>query len=156
MSVNNVQSNFSNGMSYSANLVSTTIPTQSLVPIHAITAATTLTPTQSGSTFTVSQVAAYDVTLPDLQNGLNYKFICVGAAAHTVGIKAASGTPIVGWAMYGPHAGVVSVQGAGTLRVNFVASKAGNGDMIQLHCDGTNWFAQGFSGSNTTASITFA
>lgn len=46
MSVNNVQSNFSNGMSYSANLVSTTIPTQSLVPIQAITAATTLTPTQ--------------------------------------------------------------------------------------------------------------
>ena len=154
MSVNNVQSNFSNGMSYSANLVSTTIPTQSLVPIQAITAATTLTPTQSGSTFTVSQATAYAITLPALQNGLNYKFICSTTGAHTVAITSTAAN-IVGFAMFGPNATVKSSHSAGTATVNFATGAAGLGDVIYIHCDGSNWFAQGLSGSNTTG-ITFA
>ena len=132
------------------------IQTNAVVPISV---ATTLLASDSGKTFMVSQAAAYTITLPAVTSdaGIEYKFIVATAGANVVRINAIAATPIVGHALNGPIAAnnPSIVVGAGTIAVNFSTSCV-LGDRINLCSNGVNWFAEGFTGSNTLATgITF-
>lgn len=131
----------------------------SLIPnVVSITTTTTFTSGDSGKVFMVNQTGGYTCTLPAVATsaGVNYKFIVSTAAAAVVIINAAAATPIVGHAIVGPIAGATINVGAGTLSVRFSTSCV-LGDMIELYCNGTNWFALGRSGSNVAATgIIFA
>lgn len=128
---------------------------QAIIPVAA---ATSLTAAHSGHIIQVSQAAAYNITLPAVATsaGLRYTFILDTVGANVVQINGAAGTPVIGWSIVGPQAGATIRPGAGTLGVRF-STTCLTGDRVDLVCNGTNWFTQGWSGSNTAATaIIFA
>jgi hypothetical protein len=115
----------------------------------------TISPADSGKLFTVVQSAGQTFTLPVLQSGLFYTFILKTPGNFTTVINAASNTPIIGHAISGPTATPIITVGAGTGSVRFSTTCVA-GDRINLVCDGTNWWADCVSASNTAATaITF-
>lgn len=165
MSVNNVQSNFSNGMSYSANLVTANIQPYT-VPVVKISAATTLSVSDSGKVFSVSapNVADYTITLPDPtgQSALKYSFVINSTLLKKVTIASGKAATMTGFAL-GPDDGTnkfgKSVDGGNKVNISFATGSL-NGDKIDIVSDGTNFYASGFSalaGAGAGAcSITFA
>ncbi len=127
------------------------IQSNAIIPIAANT---TLTAGDSGKIFMVDQTAALVISLPAVatSSGVTYKFILSGEGAQIARIQAAAGTPIVGHTLAGPIAAnsISVLLGAGTIGVNFgVACRLG--DTINLYCNGTNWFAEGYTGSDDVA-----
>jgi len=105
----------------------------------------------SGKIFTVTQAAVGVNTLPALAAGLCYTFILRTAAANVVQIAAAAAaTNIIGHSIVGPQAGATIRPGAGTATVRF-STTCIVGDRIDLVCDGTNWHCRATSGSNVAA-----
>lgn len=110
----------------------------------------TLTSTDSGKVFTVTQAAVGVNTLPALQAGLSFTFLVRTAGANVVQVAAAAATPIIGHSIVGPQAGATIRVGAGTATVRF-STTCLIGDRIDLVCDGTNWHCRGTSASDTAA-----
>lgn len=111
---------------------------------EVVTATNVITAAETGSVFFLSSATEFASTLPAVAAGLHFTFVVTAApsgANYTV--VAASGTPIKG------HVLTTDVNSAtdpdfattGVLTINIVDGKAVAGDMVELWCDGTNWFA---------------
>lgn len=116
-----------------------------------ITADTTATAAQSGSTFFVTGATAGGIiTLPAAAAGLNYRVQIGGAfATNNVIIDSAEGDNIEGTLLV---AGAV-VDCAAEDQINFIADGENIGDYVEIRSDGTNWLI-GSSGALTSAKLT--
>jgi hypothetical protein len=117
-------------------------PAPQLRPIGAITAATTLTAANSGTYYTVSQAAAYAITIPRASTcpGAYFRFtiIATGAFAITVSSGAAEMNLACISATGAAATNVVSNGGAVGTTLTFVAT-AGDGTWAEIYSDGTSW-----------------
>jgi len=111
---------------------------------EVVTATNVITAAETGSVFFLNSATEFVSTLPAVAAGLHFTFIVTAApSGANYTIVAASGTPIKG------HVLTTDVNSAtdpdfattGVLTINIVDGKAVAGDMIELWCDGTNWFA---------------
>jgi hypothetical protein len=108
-----------------------------------LTAASTLTAAQSGTTFFLNAATEFATTLPAPAAGLTYTFIVKTApsgASYTV-VTASSANIIKGQAVNA--AGVAGDTGTADDTISFVDGQAVAGDMVTVISDGTNWFAYG-------------
>lgn len=118
--------------------------------VEVLTAATTLSDKDSGTTYVLNSATEFAVTLPAPKLGCWFKFI-VGAAPSGADytIVTASGTDLM-------H-GLLSVttvddtvdgdNSSGTAEdtITFVSAKAKVGDWVELVSDGTYWYVSGAS-----------
>jgi hypothetical protein len=108
-----------------------------------LTAASTLTAAQSGTTFFLNAATEFETTLPAPVAGLTYTFIVKTApsgASYTV-VTASSANIIKGQAVNA--AGVAGDTGTADDTISFVDGQAVAGDKVTVISDGTNWFAYG-------------
>ena len=124
-----------------------------LETVTTLTAASTLTTAQSGTTFFLNSATEFVTTLPAPAAGLNYTFI-VGAApsgaSYTV-VTASSANIIKGQAVNA--AGVAGDTGTADDTISFVDGQAVAGDQVIVISDGTSWFAKAFCA--VAAGVTF-
>ena len=114
---------------------------------EVVTATNTITAAESGSVFFLSSGTEFASTLPTPQAGLHFTFIVSDApsgASYT--IASAAGTDnIHGVAVSAADAGgsVDTTAGTAADTITFVDGQALKGDMVDLYCDGTSWYARG-------------
>lgn len=120
---------------------------------ETVTAANVIDAAESGSVFFLSAANEFASTLPAPAAGLHFTFIVAAApagASYTV-VTNASANIIIGHA-FGSD-GNASDTGTTDDTITFVDGQAVVGDRVDVFCDGTNWFAYGFSA--VPAGITF-
>jgi len=119
--------------------------------IEVISAAQTLTGEDSGKTFTLNAAAGVAVTLPTVatSQGFKAKFITAAAFATTNFTIVAASNVIQGGAIVNS----VYVPAVNENTISFVATAETIGDVIELECDGTNWYVNGVGA--LAGSITF-
>ena len=109
----------------------------------SLTAAATLTESQSGQTFFLNLATGFTVTLPAPTDGVEYEFI-VGTAPTTAYIVAnasgSSGDNMIGHVLSSSGGAEDTETTAGGDQVNFVANTAVIGDRLHVISDGTNWY----------------
>ena len=105
---------------------------------EVLTADTTLTVEDSGKVFLLDAIGE-DITLPAVQDGLNYKFICQVTAVTTDWTITAATAVIQGSATV---AGVV-IPASDESLITLVVAKFLPGDWITLESDGINWYVGG-------------
>lgn len=132
------------------------------------TATMSLTVSQSGRTVLVGAAAAglaadTIFTLPSAANGLYYKFVYAGNAADAQDFQINTGANanflIGGVVQHDPdNAGDDSVvyhpNGSSNSRANFLTPDSGT--VVEVWCDGTNWYLAGTLISATDTGVTFA
>ena len=113
--------------------------------VHTLTGAYTVLASDSGKIFTIDQEAAYTVTLPSDQEGLNYTFILVAADSNDVKIDSGASNGIKGWGM---DVTATLTDAINNNLVKFVSGAAIVGDVIRLVNDGTTWWCESHSGAD--------
>ncbi len=111
--------------------------------VQTLAAAYTVLASDSGKTFFIDADASFAITLPALQEGLNFEFIVTDAGSGEVHIDSGTSNGIKGWAMD-------LTTGLNVVNNNLIeiaASTAVLGDTVKLWCDGSVWFCQCFTGS---------
>lgn len=124
-----------------------------LETVTTLTAASTLTAEQSGTTFFLNSATEFATTLPAPAAGLNYTFIVTAApsgASYTV-VTASSANIIKGQAVNA--AGVAGDTGTADDTISFVDAQAVAGDQVSVISDGTYWYAKAFCA--VAAGVTF-
>lgn len=111
---------------------------------------------ESGSVFFLNHATEFVSTLPAPAAGLNFKFIVSGApsgASYTI-VTNSSANIIKGNLVTSEDAGGSGdSETSGCDTITFVDGQAVAGDMVEVHCDGTNWFA--YARSKVVAGVTF-
>ena len=123
------------------------------VTTTTLTAASTLTAAQSGTTLVLSAATEFATTLPAPAAGLCYTFI-VGAApsgANYTIVTASSANIIKGQAY--PASGDAGDTGTADDTISFVSGSSVAGDTVTVFSDGTSWFAKAFCA--VAAGVTF-
>ncbi len=118
------------------------------VDYKAISADTTLTPSESGKVILLDAIGEV-ITLPAVEAGLNYKFICTVTAVTTDWTIVAATNVIFGSAQV---AGAVIAADAENT-ITLVVAKFLPGDWVTLESDGTNWYVE--ASVVTTVGLTF-
>jgi hypothetical protein len=120
--------------------------------VTILTAASTLTAAQSGSTLVLNSATEFATTLPAPSLGLRYRFIVSAApvgASYTVvtngGANLIDGSATV--------AGLV-VAAVNEDTITFTAGAALSGDWVEVVSDGTNWFVSGQAAASTGVAFT--
>lgn len=131
-----------------------TVPvTYEAEPLVAVSAARTLLPSETGTTFVLSLAAGFIVTLPAPEASLRYKFL-VGVAPSGTGnyVITATGAIISGTVLTGEisTAGNVAATKTG---INIIKDSAVVGDWVEIVSDGTKWYLSG--ATSLAASVTF-
>jgi hypothetical protein len=109
--------------------------------VHALAAAYTVLASDSGKVFTIDQDAAYTVTLPSDQEGLNYRFVLTDAGSNDVKIDSGASNGMKGFSM-DPSTGINAVDNN---LVKFASGTSVIGDYIEIWNDGTTWWVESFS-----------
>ena len=104
--------------------------------VHNLTAAYTVLASDSGKIFTIDQDAAFTITLPSDQEGLNYKFIVTDAGSGEVHITSGASNGIKGFSM-DPTTGINAID---NVLIDIVSGTAVVGDYVNLVNDGTTWW----------------
>lgn len=123
---------------------------------EVLTAARVLTAADSGKTFFLNAAAGFDITLPAVAIGLNFKFYVqtapTGGSGYT--ITAAAVNTMVGQ-VYSSTAGDAdsTVTFIADL-MTFVNDAAVIGDSLDAYCNGTGWFCRGFCNADTGITTT--
>lgn len=121
------------------------------------TATQTLTAADSGKTIVLNSATSIVTTLPAVALGLYFKFI-VGALGvangqnHTIVVPVANDNTIFGGAIVAGAEVPASAEGT----INIVGTSGTTalpGDVVEVFCDGTNWYANGRA--TTAGAITF-
>jgi hypothetical protein len=124
---------------------------------EVVAATNVIAATETGTTFFLNHATEFVSTLPAPAAGLNFKFIVTGApsgASYTI-VTNSSANIIKGNVVTSEDAaGDFETSGGDT--ITFVDGQAVAGDMVELHCDGTNWFAYGRSKVAAGITITTA
>lgn len=123
------------------------------VAYETLTAASTLSASNTGATYFLSSATEFATTLPAPAAGLSYTFI-VGAApsgaSYTI-VTTSSANIIKGQAVNA--AGVAGDTGTADDTISFVDGAAVAGDKVTVISDGTYWYAYGTCA--VAAGITF-
>jgi len=126
---------------------------------EVVTATNVIAATETGSTFFLSSATEFVSTLPAAAAGLNFRFIVTAApsgASYTI-VTNSSSNIIKGNVVCSQDAGgTADSETAGGDTISFVDAKAVAGDMVEVFCDGTNWFAYGTSKVFDAITITTA
>ena len=114
------------------------------MPLKHISAAASLTASDSGSVIMINQAAAYAISLPnavDAGEGWNATFILgtVDTNAVTIEATAGDGDNIHGHGIDGEDAAQTVTEGTG-VDVITIISGATKGDRVSLLCDGTSYY----------------
>lgn len=120
-----------------------------------LTAASTLTAADSGRTFFLNSATEFATTLPAPAAGLSFSFVVTAApsgASYTI-VTGSSANIIKGVQFTAEDAGGSGDSGTADDTITFVDGQAVAGDRVDLVCDGTNWFAYGFT--KLVAALTF-
>jgi hypothetical protein len=118
-----------------------------------LTAASTLTAAQSGTTFFLNSATEFATTLPAPAAGVEFTFIVKAApsgASYTI-VTASSANIIKGQAY--PASGAAGDTGTADDTISFVDAQAVAGDMVTVISDGTSWFAKAYCA--VAAGVTF-
>lgn len=142
-------------------LTSPTINTAVVKDATEVVAATNvITAAESGKTFFLSHATEFVSTLPAPAAGLRYNFIVANApetASYTI-VTNSSANVIIGQ-VYSSDldaAGNADFETSGGDTITFVDSKSVVGDRVEVHCDGTNWYAYCFCSLFDAITITTA
>lgn len=122
--------------------------------VMAVSAATTLTVADSGKKILLDGSAANVVTLPAVAKGLEYKVILTATGAAPTIVTNGSDNIIVGTTYSSGDDAVTAVQSDADADTITFVNGAVPGDYCDLICDGTNWYAFGFSGADAKLTIT--
>jgi len=120
-----------------------------------LTAASTLTAAQSGTTLFLNSATEFATTLPLPAAGLTYTFIVKAApsgASYTI-VTNGSANIIKGVQVTAEDAGGSGDSGTADDTITFVDGQAVAGDMVTVISDGTNWFA--YATTKLVAGLTF-
>jgi len=109
--------------------------------VHALAAAYEVLASDSGKVFTIDQDAAYTVTLPSDQEGLNYRFVLTDAGSNDVKIDSGASNGMKGFSM-DPSTGINAVDNN---LVKFASGTSVIGDYVEIWNDGTTWWVESFS-----------
>lgn len=112
---------------------------------EVVDATNVITAAESGKTFFLSSATEFVSTLPAPAIGLRYRFIVSAApsgASYTI-VTTSSGNTIKGHVLSADlnAASDGDIETSGGDTISFVDAKAVAGDMVEVYCDGTNWFA---------------
>lgn len=113
-----------------------------------VTATKALTAAESGKTVFLNSATEFVTTLPAPALGLRYKFVVTAApsgASYTIVTNGSAN--IIKGAVYSADLNAVSdgdIETSGADTITLVDAKAVAGDVVELECDGTNWFARAF------------
>ena len=130
------------------------------------TATRTLTTEESGRTVLVGAAAAglagdAIFTLPGAADGLYFKFVYAGNAADAQDFQINTGSDtnfLIGGVLQHDIGGDDGVayhpNGSSNSRCNILTPDCGT--VIEVWCDGTNWFLSGYANTATDTGITFA
>ncbi len=111
---------------------------------ETLTAARTLTSSDSGKTFYLSLAAGFTVTLPTIAEGLRFKFFVKTApTGGAYAITGAATSTVLGVNELEVDTGDDGPSSSGTTTVSFAANVALPGDYLEYECDGTKWYAIG-------------
>jgi hypothetical protein len=114
-------------------------------PISLTAATATLTKDHAGTTLFLNRAGGITVTLPAPDAGLVFKFIVGTAPTTAYTINSSGGADIIVLSVNeletdtgddGPYDNDADI-------VSFVANVAVVGDFLDIHCDGTKWYARG-------------
>lgn len=126
---------------------------------EVVTATNVIAASESGSTFFLNSATEFVSTLPAAAAGLRFRFIVTAApsgASYTI-VTNASANIIKGNIVSSQDAGGNGdSETSGGDTISFVDAKAVAGDMVELYCDGTNWFAYGVCKTFDAITITTA
>ena len=120
-----------------------------------LTAASTLTAAQSGTTLFLNSATEFATTLPLPAAGLVYTFIVKAApsgASYTI-VTNGSANIIKGVQVTAEDAGGSGDSGTADDTITFVDGQAVAGDMVTVISDGTSWFA--YATTKLVAGLTF-
>ena len=140
-----------------ANAAELNMAADSSANTEVVTAANVITAAESGSTYILNSATAIVSTLPVVAAGLRFKFI-VGALGvansenHTIVPNAANDDTIFGGAIVAGAEVPADAEGS----INIVGTSGTTalpGDVVEVFCDGTNWYVNGRA--TTTGAITF-
>jgi hypothetical protein len=112
---------------------------------EVVTAANVITAAESGSVFFLSSATEFASTLPAPQAGLHFTFIVTAApsgANYTITTNASAN--IIKGTVHESSGADADSETTGADTINFVDGTAVAGDMAEVWCDGTNWFAKCF------------
>lgn len=121
---------------------------------EVVAATNTILATESGSVFFLNHSTEFDSVLPAPAAGLHFTFIVTAApsgANYTVSTNASAN--IIKGSVHSSTGGNADSETSGCDTITFADGAAVAGDMAELWCDGTNWFAQCFCDAD--AGITF-
>lgn len=116
-------------------------------PPEVVTATNVIDATESGRTFFLNSATEFVSTLPAPKIGMKFTFIVTAApsgADYTIVTNGSSNIikgHVVSADLNAASDGDLETSGGDT--ISFVSAKAVAGDKVELHCDGTNWFAYG-------------
>lgn len=125
-----------------------------------LTAASSLTASQSGSTLYLNSATEFATTLPAAANGLSFEFIVKAApAGASYTILSASSANIIKGSVYSADLNAAAdgdIETSGGDTITIVDAKAVAGDRIRLDCDGTSWHMAAFVSVFDAVTITTA
>lgn len=131
------------------------------VPVAEVrTAANELTAAENGKVIFLSSATEFATTLPKPAIGLSFKFVVAAApsgASYTI-LSNGSANIIKGHVLSSDlnAASDGDIETSGGDTITLVDSKAVAGDVVELHCDGTTWFASIRVSAFDAATITTA
>ena len=120
---------------------------------EVVAAANVITADESGSVFFLNDATEFASTLPAPAAGLNFRFIVSAAPAgadYTITTNA--GANVILGQVYCNAGTDEDSETSGCDTISFIGGTSVVGDMVEVYCDGTNWFAYGFC--NATGGIT--
>lgn len=125
-----------------------------------LTATRTVRPEESGKTFFLNSATEFVTTLPAPALGLKFRFVVKAApsgASYTV-VTSGSANIIKGqvYTVDVNSATDPDFETSGGDTISLVDGKAVAGDQVDLVCDGTNWFMQGFCSVFDAITVTTA
>jgi len=125
------------------------------VAFKSLTAATTLTASDSGKIFGLAAAAGFTVTLPTAAQGLHFRFVAtVNPTSGAYIILSATADTMIGWPSNIGGADSVADGNAAGDQVNFASGVALAGDQVEIFSDGTSWFVTGHAKAINAITIT--
>lgn len=122
---------------------------------EVVTEANTIAASESGSVFFLDSATEFDSVLPAPAAGLHFTFIVKTApsgANYTITTNSAAN--IIKGTVHASDGADGDSETSGCDTINFVSAAAVAGDMVELWCDGTNWFAKAFCDVSTGITYT--
>ena len=123
---------------------------------EVLTAARVLTAADSGKTFFLALAGGFTVTLPAIAMGLTFKFfVQIAPTTAYIVITHADNRDTMAGQIYSSAGADEDSETAFTAdQIDFVANTSVIGDSADFTCDGTNWYARGWTNAAGGMTVT--